>query len=97
MLCQTTLAFIFYSIVFILAGNEDMHESLDEFEFRQDPTTDYGVSCPWGSEKSMYNVVNTLAPSFLIGSSSFLQVTRTTIKSGLSSKLSLLSDHALRS
>ena len=28
------------------------------------------------SEKSMYNVVNTLAPSFLIGSSSFLQVTR---------------------
>ena len=28
----------------------------------------------------MYNVVNTLEPSFLIGSSSFLQVTRTTIK-----------------
>ena len=66
-----------------------MHESLDEFEFRQDPITDYGVICPWGSEKSMYNVVNTLASSFLIGSSSLLQVTRTTIKSGLSSKLSL--------
>ena len=60
-----------------------MHESLDEFEFRQNPMPDYGVSCPWASEKSMYNVVNTLAPSFLIGSSSFLQVTRTTIKSGL--------------
>ena len=43
-----------------------MHESLDEFEFRQDPTTDYGVSWPWVSEKSMYNVVNTLAPSFLL-------------------------------
>ena len=42
-----------------------MYESLDEFEFWQDPTTDYGVSCPWASEKSMYNVVNTLAPSFL--------------------------------
>ena len=67
-----------------------MHESLDEFEFRQDPTTDYGVSCPWASEKSMDNVVNTLAPSFLIESSSFLQVTRTTIKSGLSCKLSLI-------
>ena len=52
-------------IFFILAGNEDMHESLDEFEIRQDPTTDYGVSCPWASEKAMYNVVNTLAPSFL--------------------------------
>ena len=66
-----------------------MHESLDEFEFLQDPTTDHGVSCPWVSEKSMYNVVNTLDP-FLIESSSFLQVTRTTIKSGLSSKLSLI-------
>ena len=34
--------------------------------------------------------MNTLAPSFLIGSSSFLQVTRTTIKSGLSLKFSLM-------
>ena len=67
-----------------------MHKSLDEFEFRQDPTTDYGVSCPWLSEKSMYNDVNTLAPSFSIESSSFLQVTRTTIKSVLSSRLSLI-------
>ena len=77
-------------IFFILAGNEDMHESLDEFEFRQDPTTDYGVSCPWASEKSLYNVVNTLAPSVLSESSSCLQVTRTTIKSGLSYKFSLI-------
>ena len=37
----------------------------------------------------MYNVVNTLVSSFLIGSSSFLQIKRTTIKSGLSSKLSI--------
>ena len=29
-----------------------MHKSLDEFEFRPDPTTDYGVSCPWASKKS---------------------------------------------
>ena len=35
----------------------------------------------------MYNAVNTLVPSFLIGSSSFLQVTRTTVKSWSSSKL----------
>ena len=28
-------AFIFNWIFFILAGIEDMHESLDEFEFRQ--------------------------------------------------------------
>ena len=32
------------------------------------------------------NVVNTLAPSFLIGSSSYLQVTRTSITSRTSSK-----------
>ena len=38
----------------------------------------------------MYNVVNTLAPSFSIESSLFLQVTRTTIESGLSSKISLI-------
>ena len=40
-----------------------MHESLDEFLFRPDTTTDSRVICPWASEKSMYNVVNTLAPS----------------------------------
>ena len=34
----------------------------------------------------MYNVVNTLAPLFLIGSSSFLQVRKTTKKSWTSSK-----------
>ena len=36
----------FYPILFILAGNEDMHKILDEFEFRPDRATDYGVSCP---------------------------------------------------
>ena len=67
-----------------------MHESLDEIKFRADTTTDFGVICPRASEKSKYNVVNTLSPLFLIGSSSFLQVTRTTIKSGLSLKFSLI-------
>ena len=38
-------------ILFKLAGNEDMHNILDEFEFRPGLTTDYGVSCPWASEK----------------------------------------------
>ena len=42
----------FYPIPFILAGNDDMHESLEEFEFLLDPTTDRGVSCPRASEKS---------------------------------------------
>ena len=67
-----------------------MHKSLDEFEFRRDLTTDYGVSCPWVSIKSLYIVVNTLAPSFLIESSTFMQVRRTTIVSQMSSKFSTI-------
>ena len=74
--CEHSCAFIFNLIFFVLSGTEDMHECLDQFEFRQDPITDYEVNCPWASEKLMYNVVNLLAPSFLI-ESSFLQVTRT--------------------
>ena len=83
---MNTSSFIFDLIILILAGNEDMHESLDEFKFRPDTTTNSRVICPWASEKLMYNAVNTLAPSFLIGSTSLLQVTRTTIKSRSSSK-----------
>ena len=84
---MNTLAPSFFeSIILILAGNEDMHESLDEFKFRLDSTTNSRVICSWASKKMMYNVVNTLASSFLIGFSSFLQVTRTTITSRTSSK-----------
>ena len=64
-----------------------MHESLNEFKFRPDTTTNSRVICPCVSEKLLYNVVNTLAPSFLIGSSSYLQVTRTSITSRMSSKV----------
>ena len=76
----------FKSIILILACNEDMHESLDEFKFRPDTTTNSRVICPCASEKLMYNVVNTLAPLFLIGSSSYWQITRTSITSRTSSK-----------
>ena len=62
---------------------------MDEFEFQPDPTTDYGVSCPWASLKSIYNVVTTLAPSFLSGSSSLTQVMKTCIKALMSSNFGL--------
>ena len=52
-----------------MKGNEDMHESLDEFKFLPDTDTNTRVICPCASEKLLYNVVSTLAPSFLIGSS----------------------------
>ena len=36
---------VFHPFLFILAGNDDMHERSDEFEFRPDWTTYCGVSC----------------------------------------------------
>ena len=63
-----------------------MHKSLDEFKFWPDTTTDTRVICTCASEKLMHNVVSTLAPSFLIRSSSYLQVMRTSITSRTSSK-----------
>ena len=56
--------FIFESSILILAGNEDMHESLDEFKFRPETTTDSVVICPCASENLTYYFVNTLAPLF---------------------------------
>ena len=63
-----------------------MHGSLDVFKFRPDTTTNTRVICLCESEKLMYNVVSTLATSFLIGSSSYLQVMRASITSGTSLK-----------
>ena len=60
-----------------------MYKSLNEFEIRPDATTGFHVNHTVIIGK---NVVSTLAPSFLIGSSSYLQVTRTSIISRTSSK-----------
>ena len=79
-------------MLFILAGNEDMHKISDEFEFRPGRTTDYEVSCPWASKKfpidlKWENAVSMLASLFLFESLSKLLVTRTGIKARLSSIL----------
>ena len=63
-----------------------MHKNLDEFEFLPDPTTDQ-CDLLLSAKKSTYYLVATLAPSFLIRSFSFFQVSRTTIKSDQSSNL----------
>ena len=81
-------AFSFGWIFIILAGNKDNYKSMDEFEFLPDPITNYWVSCPWAFEKWMYNVVSTLAPSFWIGSYSFLQATRAAMKAWMGLKFS---------
>ena len=41
-----TIGPLVYLILFILVGNDDMHESSQEFEFLPDLTTDCRVSCP---------------------------------------------------
>ena len=63
-----------------------MHKSFEELEFRTDPTTDYRITYPLASEKSLLRTLQCL--SFLIESSSFLQATRTTVKSRMSSNFS---------
>ena len=44
--CHHIFSNVFDRIYFILAGNDDIHKSLNEFEIRRDPTMDYGVGCP---------------------------------------------------
>ena len=83
--CLLLFLVVFYPILFILPGNEDMHKIADEFKFRPGRTTNYGVSCPWESKKfpidlKWENALSMLACSFLIESSSKLLVTRTGIK-----------------
>ena len=82
----------YYPILFILAGNDDMHDSLEEFKFRPDVTTDCGVSCPLVSEKTPHrlimgkNGVAIFSQLFLIKSFSYLQVTMTYRRAWMSSK-----------
>ena len=49
--CHHVISVDIDPIFFKLAGNKNMHNIMNEFEFRPDLTTDYGVSCPWASEK----------------------------------------------
>ena len=58
----STFSQLFDPILFILAGNEDMHKISDEFEFRPDRTTDYGVSCPCGLKISHRLIIENGVP-----------------------------------
>ena len=44
--CHHVFSNVFDRINFIIAGNDDIHKSLDEFGIRRDPIMDYGVGCP---------------------------------------------------
>ena len=88
--CHHVISVDIDPIFFKLAGNKDMHNIMNEFEFRPDRTTDYRVSCPWASKKYPYrpyngeNGVSTFSLLFLIGSFWYFHVTRTSIKAWMS-------------
>ena len=43
--CLHFFSAVYDQVLMILAGNEGINQSLDEFEFGQDLKMDYGVSC----------------------------------------------------
>ena len=45
--CLLASSFIFDRIIIKVAGNQDKHNSSDEFNFGPDQTTHFGVTCPW--------------------------------------------------
>ena len=89
--CHHVISVDIDPIFFKLAGNKDMHNIMNEFEFRLDRTTDYGVSCPWASKKYPHRLImgKMVFPLFLccfwIGSFWYFHVTRTSIKAWMSS------------
>ena len=42
--CRHFFSVVFYPILFILVGNDDMHESSEELEIRPDPTLTAGLA-----------------------------------------------------
>ena len=72
----------FYPILFILAGNEDMHKISDKSEFLPDRTTDYGVIRPWAFPLTLNgkNGVSIFSQLLWFQTSSNLQEMRTGIK-----------------
>ena len=55
--CHHVISVDIDPIFFKLAGNKDMHNIMNEFEFRPDRTTDYGVSCPWACKKYPHRLI----------------------------------------
>ena len=56
--CLKASSFIFYRIFVKLAGNQDRHKISDEFEFRPDRISHFGVTCPWGRIKFSIDIWN---------------------------------------
>ena len=86
-----TLAPSFLLIFFIFAGNKDNHTQTSSKFVQIVLTAELAALERLETSPETYNgenIVNTLAPSFLIGSSSFLQAIRITIRVRMSSTFS---------
>ena len=64
--CHHIFSNVFDRIHFILAGNDDKHKSLNEFEILRDPTMDYGVCCPLASEKNLRLIMEKMTSSHFL-------------------------------
>ena len=45
--CLHASSFIFYRTIIKVAGNQVRHKSLVEFDYGQNQTTHFGITCPW--------------------------------------------------
>ena len=52
--CLCAGLFIFDWIIIKVAGNQDRHKSLVEFDFGPNQTTHFGVTCPWVTKISHF-------------------------------------------
>ena len=52
--CLYASLFIFDWIIIKVAGNQDRHKSLVEFDFGPNQTTHFGVTCPWVTKISHF-------------------------------------------
>ena len=61
--CVHASLFIFYQIIIKVAGNQDRHKSLVEFDFGPNQTTHFGVTCPWVTKISHFWTWISLKPA----------------------------------
>ena len=60
--CLHAGSFIFDRFIIKVAGNQDRHKSLDEFDFGPDQTTHLGVTCPWMTKNLHFRTWISLKP-----------------------------------
>ena len=60
--CLHASSFIFDRIIIKVAGNQDRHKSLVEFDFGPNQPTHFGVTCPWVTKISHFWTLISLKP-----------------------------------